>query len=49
MKCLQKFLKDMLLSKNSKSISPAEMSITFQALYYFYKNWYNIAFKGAIV
>lgn len=36
----------MLLASNSKSISSAEMSITFQALHYFYRNRDGIAFKG---
>lgn len=47
MKCKKKkILKNMLLASNSKSISSAEMSITFQALYYFYRNRYDITFKG---
>lgn len=41
----KKILKDILLAINSKSVSSAEMSITFQDLHYFYRNRDSIAFE----
>lgn len=41
----KKNLKDILLAINSKSVSSAEMSITFQDLHYFYRNRDSIAFE----